>query len=154
MGNSARVELNIFTRIADFIDYSYIVGTVISTVFLYVFIRGLLNKHSPLRTSFYFFTAVATASDIICTFIFYIDAYVLSTVLGKSDNKTVQETYKFYINPLFMFIARIFLIMDFSLESVLTFNRLTAFVFPFIHNEVRSLYFVLITSIILRYNSY
>ena len=131
------VELRIFTRIAEFIDYSYIFGTVISTIFLYVLIRGLLNKYSPLRTSFYFFTTVATASDVICTFLFYTDAYLLNPKWGQSNNKLIQATYKFYINPLLMFVARIFLIMDFSLDSVLTLNRLTALVFPFIHDEVR-----------------
>ena len=139
MSDTYNSTIQALTIISNVIDYSYMVGVLLSFIFFLILIKGLLNKQSSLRNSFYFFTMMATASDILCNTSFYTIVYILEPLLGGSENIKTQEIYYDYIYFTIIFIARIFLIMDMSLEVVLTMNRFTALVVPIKHRKVRLL---------------
>ena len=142
MDNSSTVvdsAVQTLTVLSNVIDYSYMIGVLVSFVFCLVLIKGLFGKESPLRNSFYFFTMAATASDILCNTLFYMLVYILEPLLGASTNLKTQIIYHDYIYFAIIFVARIFMIMDMTLETVLAMNRFTALVFPFTHRKVRLL---------------
>ncbi|KAE9547567.1 hypothetical protein FO519_009222 [Halicephalobus sp. NKZ332] len=120
------------------VDCIYILGCFFSAIFLYIFVKGMLKKKSPMRSSFYFFMAVATVADIVCNFFYYGLVYILDPVLGQNENKSIQDIYHDYIFVIMIFVARVCAIMDTGLDAVLTVNRLTALVFPFRHSRIWS----------------
>ena len=139
MAQARSLGLRLATNIGLFLDYTYMLGVLLSCVFLIVLVKGLFNKNNLLRSPFYFFVTVATASDICSCSLFYIVAYILEPLFGGNSNVRTQKAYHDYIYLVIIFISRILLIMDMILDGVLTFNRFTAFIFPFQHKKVRLL---------------
>ena len=139
MDNATSVGIRLAVTIGMIVDYTYMLGVLLSCFFLLVFIKGLSNKTSLLRSPFYFFMMVATASDILSNVLFYIIAYVLEPLFGGNSNVRTQKANHDYIYLAIIFISRVFFIMDMILDGVLTFNRFTAFIFPFQHKKVRLL---------------
>lgn len=107
----------IFSTIYDIIFYSYMVGCVISFIFFIVFIKSLLKKQSPLRSSFYFFMTLATLADLIGSCVNYIDRFLIYPLIGQSEEEKNQEFYEEYIYPIVMYLIITFIFLDFVLES-------------------------------------
>ena len=139
MNDTTSVGIRLAVTVGIVIDYTYMIGVLLSFVFLLIFIKGLSKKNSLLSSPFYFFMMVATASDILCNVLFYMLLYILEPLFGGSADVRTQKMYHDYIYVAILFVARIFFIMDITLDAVLTINRFTAFVLPFTHKKVRLL---------------
>ncbi|KAE9546327.1 hypothetical protein FO519_010461, partial [Halicephalobus sp. NKZ332] len=133
------------------LNYSILVGFFISLIFIFIFVKSLCKKNSPLKSPFYFFLTAATVADILSEF-YTFKVYVLDQAIWRSQDETIRSIYTV------TYVSSIATDMDTILEAVLNMNRLTALVFPFIHNRVWSFYhslgifsISLISSLLLEY---
>ena len=139
MAKKTNIKLIIFSTISNIIDYSTMVGWLISLTFLFIFIKGFFKQKSPLKTSFYFFTMLATLADLTSWASDYIDIYLLYPLLGQSKQKKIRNIYFRYIGKITAYIIEVSFNLDLCLDGVLTINRFTALVFPLHHKKARLL---------------
>ena len=138
MGKKVNIIIKILDVVDEILGYGFIVGAIVSVIFIFVFVKSIFKRFSKLRTPFYVFMTIATITDTLCTLIILIDDYWLWPVIGESKKKSDRKFYDNYINEPISVTIGTLVALDIHFDVILIFNRMTAFVFPVIHHEVSS----------------
>ena len=83
---------------------------------------------------------MATVADLLNNCPSFLDSYLLYPLLGSSEDENNREIYSLLHNVMTHIVVGSS-VMDIILQAVLNTNRLTAIIFPLIHDKVRLLSF-------------
>ncbi|KAE9546887.1 hypothetical protein FO519_009901 [Halicephalobus sp. NKZ332] len=92
---------------------------------------------------------IATAADVSYNVLYYIHDYLLHPLFAESKVKEMQNIYSQYAKPIAAVSINFFIVLDISLDAVLTMNRFTALVLPLRHKKIWSFYPSLIVLLIM-----